>query len=119
MRACKQWVGTLSRRFGAGVINRTAPRLAAVAGLIVCARYTMYQQAQASRCMYLRQRLNRVLVGRDEMWVTMTVEDGNDDDDDDNYEEDLLMMKALIKTICRGSCELDDEEEGDRKDVSR
>jgi ribosome biogenesis protein NSA1 len=104
-----------------GLVNHAeAPRLAA-AGLDRMLRiYDTTKRKQVS-CMYLRQRLNCVLVGRDEMWGDDDDEDGNDDDDDDNanYEEDLLDNEGADQDDVVGDLvNSDDEEEGDRNDVS-
>jgi ribosome biogenesis protein NSA1 len=102
-----------------GLVNHaSAPRLAA-AGLDRMLRiYDTTKRKQVS-CMYLRQRLNCVLVGRDEMWGDDDDEDGNDDDDDDNYEEDLLDNEGADQDDVVGDLvNSDDEEEGDRNDVS-
>jgi ribosome biogenesis protein NSA1 len=101
-----------------GLVNHAeAPRLAA-AGLDRMLRiYDTTKRKQVS-CMYLRQRLNCVLVGRDEMWGDDDDEDGNDDDDD-NYEEHLLDNEGADQDDVVGDLvNSDDEEEGDRNDVS-
>jgi ribosome biogenesis protein NSA1 len=97
----------------------SAPRLAA-AGLDRMLRiYDTTKRKQVS-CMYLRQRLNCVLVGRDEMWGDD--EDENDNDNDDNYEEDLLDNEGADQDDVVGDLvDSDNEEEeegGDRNDVS-
>lgn len=97
-----------------GLVNHaSAPRLAA-AGLDRMLRiYDTTKRKQVS-CMYLRQRLNCVLVGRDEMWGND--DDENDNDDDDNYEEDLLDNEGADQDDVVGDLvnSDDEEEEGDR-----
>jgi hypothetical protein len=100
-----------------GLVNHaSAPRLAA-AGLDRMLRiYDTNKRKQVS-CMYLRQRLNCVLVGRDEMWGGDDEDEDGNDDDDDNYEEDLLDNEGADQDDVVGDIENSDDE-GDRKDVS-
>jgi ribosome biogenesis protein NSA1 len=99
-----------------GLVNHaSAPRLAA-AGLDRMLRiYDTTKRKQVS-CMYLKQRLNCVLVGRDEMWGDD--DDENDNDDDENYEEHLLDNEGADQDDVVGDMVDSDEEEGERNDVS-
>jgi ribosome biogenesis protein NSA1 len=96
------------------VTHASAPRLA-VAGLDRMLRiYDTTKRKQVS-CMYMKQRLNCVLVGRDEMWGN---NDNEENDNDDNYEEDLLDNEGVDQDDVVRDFVDSDEEEGDRNDVS-
>jgi hypothetical protein len=112
-------VGTVGRYVGpAGSVrglvkHEFAPRLG-VTGLDRMLRiYDTSKRKQVS-CLYLKQRVNCVLVGRDEMWGND--DDDDDKDDDDDYEANLLDNEGADQDDVVRDYVDSDNEDGDDDD---